>query len=112
MKKKHKKTKTQKIWGFLKFQMVLIVLVVAAIAYYYAGGYAAEISDMKKEAVSLVAKSNEDTFRQSQTSIAYDVNDNVLAVLRGDKDVFYIEDEDIPIYVKQAIVSTEDKRFY
>lgn len=107
-----KKTRTQRVWGFLKFQMVLILVVVAAVAYYYAGGYAAKVSAMKTEAVSLVRNSTEETFRQSQTSIAYDVNGEVLSVLKGEKDVYYIPYEDIPIYVRQAIISTEDKRFY
>ena len=110
--KSKKKTRSQKAWGFLKFQIVLILLVIAAVAYYYAGGYAAKISHMRSEAVSLVARSSEETFRQSQTSIAYDANGEVLSVLKGEKDVYYISYEDIPIYIKQAIVSTEDKRFY
>ena len=112
MKKRRKKTRSQKIWGFLKFQMILMLLVVAAVAYYYAGGYAAKISAMKTEAVSMVSHSSKDTFRKSQTSIAYDINGKTLSVLKGEKDVYYIEYEDIPIYVKQAIISTEDKRFY
>ncbi len=112
MKKRKNKTKSQKVWGFLKFQMVLIVLVVAAVAYYYLGGYAAKINEMKTEAITLVAKSDRDTFRQSQTSIAYDSKGEVLSVLKGEKDVYYIDIDDIPIYIKQAIVSTEDKRFY
>lgn len=112
MKKRRKKTRSQKIWGFLKFQMILMLLVVAAVAYYYAGGYAAKVSAMKTEAVSMVSHSSKDTFRKSQTSIAYDINGKTLSVLKGEKDVYYIEYEDIPIYVKQAIISTEDKRFY
>lgn len=92
--------------------MVLIMLVVAAIAYYYVGGYAAKVKAMKTEAVRLVENSNRDTFRQSQTSVAYDCNGEVLSVLKGEKDVYYIDFDNIPIYVKQAIVSTEDKRFY
>lgn len=112
MRKRKKKTKSQKIWGFLQFQMVLIMLVVAAIAYYYVGGYAAKVKAMKTEAVHLVANSNADTFRQSQTSEAYDCNGELLSVLKGEKDVYYVEFDNIPIYVKQAIVSTEDKRFY
>lgn len=112
MKKRKKKTKSQKIWGFLQFQMILIMLVVAAIAYYYVGGYAAKVKAMKTEAVHLVANSNADTFRQSQTSEAYDCNGELLSVLKGEKDVYYVEFDNIPIYVKQAIVSTEDKRFY
>ncbi len=112
MSKRKKKTKTQKLWGFLKFQMVLILLVVAMIAYYYAGGYSVKVDDMKAEAVALVAGSTEETFRQSQTSMAYDCNGQVLSVLKGEKDVYYIEGNDIPEYIKQAIISTEDKRFY
>lgn len=89
-----------------------MLLVVAAVAYYYAGGYAAKVSAMKTEAVSMVSHSSKDTFRKSQTSIAYDINGKTLSVLKGEKDVYYIAYEDIPIYVKQAIISTEDKRFY
>ena len=89
-----------------------MLLVVAAVAYYYAGGYAAKVSAMKTEAVSMVSHSSKDTFRKSQTSIAYDINGKTLSVLKGEKDVYYIEYEDIPIYVKQAIISTEDKQFY
>ncbi len=92
--------------------MALMLLVVAAVAYYYAGGYAAKVSSMKREAVSLVSHSNQDTFRASQTSIAYDINGETLSVLKGEKDAYYISYEDIPVYVRQAIVSTEDKRFY
>ena len=89
-----------------------MLLVVAAVAYYYAGGYAAKVSAMKTEAVSMVSHSSKDTFRKSQTSIAYYINGKTLSVLKGEKDVYYIEYEDIPVYVKQAIISTEDKRFY
>lgn len=112
MKKRKRKTKSQKWWGFLKFQMVLIVLVIAAVAYYYAGGYAAKIKEMKTEAVNLVAGATRDTFRQDQTSIAYDCKGETLSVLKGEKDAYYVEYDDIPIYIKQAIVSTEDKRFF
>ena len=83
MKKRRKKTSSQKIWGFLKFQMILMLRVVAAVAYYYAGGYAAKVSAMKTEAVSMVSHSSKDTFRKSQTSIAYDINGKTLSVLKG-----------------------------
>lgn len=111
-KKKKKKTGSQRMWGFLKFQMVLILLVLAAVAYYYAGGYAAKVASMKREAVHLVSKSDDDTFRSSQTSIVYDANGATISVLKGEKDVYYLELADIPIYAQQAIISTEDKKFY
>lgn len=112
MSKKKKKTKSQKIWGFFKFQMVLIIIAVAAIAYYYIGGYASKVSQMRQEAVTYVDTSTEDTFKASQTSIVYDANGETISVLKGEKDVYYLDYEDIPIYARQAIVSIEDKKFY
>lgn len=111
-KKKKKKTHSQRAWGFLKFQMVLILLVLAAIAYYYAGGYATKVADMKREAVHMVAASDENTFKSNQTSIVYDVNGTTISILKGEKDVYYLELLDVPIYAQQAIISTEDKKFY
>ncbi len=110
--KKKKKTKTKRLLGFLKFQIFLMALVLGALAYYYFGGYAEKVQAMKNEAVSLVAASSTSTFKETQTSIAYDCNGEVLSVLKGEKDVYYIEYDDIPVYIIQAIVCTEDRRFY
>ncbi len=109
---KRKKTKKSRAWRFLKFQMVLISLVLLAIAYYFVGGYAAKVASLRQEAVSLVASSSEDTFRSSETSVVYDANGDVISHVKGEKDVYYLEWEDIPLYAKQAFVSVEDKKFY
>ena len=111
-KGKKKRTKKQKWWRFLKFQMVLIGLVALALVYYYVGGYAAKVAALHSEAVSMVADSDDNTFRSSQTSIAYDVNGQTISVMKGEKDVYYVKLEDIPLYCQQAIVSIEDKKFY
>lgn len=75
-----------------------MLLVVAAVAYYYAGGYAAKVSAMKTEAVSLVSHSSKDTFRKNQTSIAYDVRVLPCRCSKGKRMSYYIEYEDIPVY--------------
>lgn len=111
-RRKKKKTRLQKTWRFLKFQIFLIVLVIAAIIYYYSGGYATKVSQLHSEAVDLVASSDESTFRSAQTSIAYDVNGETITVMKGEKDVYYVSYNDLPVYLKDAIVSIEDKRFY
>lgn len=111
-RKKKKKTRLQKTWRFLKIQLFLIALVIGALIYYYSGGYAAEVSQLHGEAVDLVASSDENTFRSTETSIAYDVNGETITVMKGEKDVYYVEYEDLPVYLKDAIVSIEDKRFY
>ena len=111
-KGKKKRTKKQKWWRFLKIQMVSIGLVALALVYYYVGGYAAKVAALHSEAVSMVADSDDNTFRSSQTSIAYDVNGQTISVMKGEKDVYYVKLEDIPLYCQQAIVSIEDKKFY
>ena len=43
-KKRKKKTGIEKIWTVFKVQLVLLVLIIGAIAYYYVGGYAIKVS--------------------------------------------------------------------
>ena len=93
-------------------ELFFLAVLCIGIVVFFATGYAGKISQMKSDADFLVSNSSKDTFRMSQTSIAYDVNGDVLSVLKGEKDVYYVESETIPNYAKQAIVSIEDKKFY
>lgn len=97
---------------FLKLQVVLILFVIAGITYYYVGGYASKVSRLRAEALRYAKNATEDTFRAAETSIAYDADGNVLSILKGEKDVYYLEYSQIPIYAKEAIISIEDKKFY
>lgn len=99
-------------WIFLKVQFVLIGLVIVAIVWYYGGGYAKKVNALHDEAVSYVAKSTPETFKAAQTSIVYDANGDVISVLKGEKDVYYLKIDEIPEYAKQAMISIEDKKFY
>lgn len=111
--KKEKKRRAHRgAWIFIKIQFVLMGLVVLALAWYYLGGSARKVAAMHEEAVQFVAASTPDTFRQSQTSLAYDINGSVISVLKGEKDVYYLTIDEIPEYAKQAIISIEDKKFY
>lgn len=47
-----------------------------------------------------------------QTSLVYDTNGNLISVLKGEKDMYYLEYEEIPSDVCSAIISIEDKKFY
>lgn len=110
--KKGQKKKHRKLWGFLKFQIFLMILILGGVAFYYLSGYGEIVSQLKDEAHRFVSQSTPETFKSSETSIAYDVNDNVISIMRGEKDVYYVESDRIPAYCKQAIVSIEDKKFY
>ncbi len=106
------KARDKKILRLIKFQIVLLLILVSAVTYYYVGGYAAQVSELKAEATSLVKKSTVDTFRQIETSEVYDANGDTISVLKGEKDVYYLTYDEIPEYVVNAIVSIEDKKFF
>lgn len=111
-KTKKPKRKHRGLKIFLELQVVLILFVIGAITYYYVGGYANEVAKLRNEAIRMVNSADENTFRSSETSLAYDSNGNILSVLKGEKDVYYLEYSEIPIYAKEAIISIEDKKFY
>ena len=111
-KQKKRKKKHRVFWFFIKFQIFLMVLVVGALGYYYFGGYAKQIGVLQKEAKQLVSTSSEATFRAVQTSLVFDADGNQISALKGEKDVYYLDIEEIPPYVVQAIISIEDKKFY
>lgn len=110
--RKRKKKKYRVFWFFARLQFFLMLLVVAALGYYFYGGYAKQVQNMKAEAVLFVRHSSEDTFRAVQTSVVYDKNGNTISTLKGEKDVYYLPYEEIPLDVCAAIISIEDKKFY
>lgn len=109
---KRKKTKTARLWHFLKIQLLLILMVVLTIAGFYLFGYSKEVGELRDEAQSFVRSSDISTFKNNETSIAYDANGNVISIMVGDKDVYYTSISDMPEYAKEAIISIEDKKFY
>lgn len=112
MAKQKKKKKYRGFRVFVKIQIVLILLVVAGLAFYFFGGYAKKISDLKNDAYDKVHSATDSTFRASQTSLVYDANGDLISVLKGEKDMYYLEYTDIPSDVCSAIISIEDKKFY
>ena len=112
MAKQKKKKKRRGFRLFVKIQLVLIVLVLAGLAFYFFGGYAKKISDLKSDAYDKVHSATDETFRSSQTSLVYDTNGTLISVLKGEKDMYYLEYEEIPSDVCSAIISIEDKKFY
>lgn len=111
-KKKRKKKKYRVFWAFVRLQIFLMLLVCGGLAYYYLGGYAAQVSELREEAHAFVKGSDQSTFRSEQTGIVYDVNGNQISTLKGAKDVYYLTYDEIPEQAKEAIVSIEDKKFF
>ncbi|MDD6505332.1 MAG: transglycosylase domain-containing protein [Lachnospiraceae bacterium] len=111
-RKVKKRKKHRLFWFIVKLQIFLMILVVGAVAYYYLGGYAAEVKALKEEAVAIVAASDEKTFMPGQTSAVYDVNGELISERNGEKVAEYVRYEDIPAKFIVAIISIEDKKFY
>lgn len=106
------KRSNKKLKAILISQIILLTIILGALAFYFFGGYAKKIQELRKEADQLVAASTEETFRASQTSVVYDVNGKEITVVKGEKDSYYLTCDDIPKGVKAAIISIEDKKFY
>ncbi len=109
---KKKKKKKKKHHFFLKFQLFLIILVLLVLAVYFFSGTGAKVKKLKDEAVRLARSTTEESFRAVQTSLVYDKNDEIISKLVGEKDVYYLSYDQIPLYVKKAFITTEDKKFY
>lgn len=69
------------------------------------------IKQYQVDAKVMVDKSTKDSFKQSQTSLVYDHEDELVSVIRGEKDVYYIPFQEIPDGFKKAMMSIEDKKF-
>lgn len=112
-KRKQKKVKKHpKFWlGFKIFLLLLLVGILAGGIFFYVK-YGRDIFKMQDEAVELIKNSTVNTFRDSETTIAYNSKGKQIAVLKGDKDSYYMPFNEIPQYVKDAFIVTEDKKFY
>ncbi|MHB8130683.1 MAG: transglycosylase domain-containing protein [Mobilitalea sp.] len=109
--KKEKKSIGQVIKLALQLlSLFLLVTIVVGIFYFY-HKYGKTILQLQSEAKQQVNSSAEDTFKASQTSLVYDVEGNLISVLKTEKDVYYMEYKDIPSTVIDAMVVSEDRKF-
>lgn len=112
--KKVKKTKKKS----KKKNRVLRRVIFCVLAVILAAGVVGSIKlgltliEMKKEAVKLVSSASRDTFKANQTTLVYDANGELITKLKGEKDVYYLDYDEIPEQVIDAVVSVEDSRFY
>lgn len=108
--KKHKKHR--KFWLVVKVIVLLLLLTILIGGLFLYFKYGKDIFAMQDEAKALVQASTTETFRTSETSIAYNSKGKQIAVLKGDKDAYYLDIHSIPDYAKTAMIVTEDKKFY
>lgn len=109
--KKKQSVKKQRVKLVLKttFLLMLISILILGIITYLR--YGDELVEAFADAQVIVSESGTETFRRSETSLVYDVNGDLLSVLKGEKDVYYIDYEEIPQDAVKAMISIEDKKF-
>lgn len=95
----------------LKAWLVIFIAMLIVLGLVFWFQYGVKVVEMYSDAVKLVKESDYDTFKSSATSLIYDTDGKVIQSLK-EKDVYYLTIESIPEYVKQAVISTEDKKFY
>ncbi len=112
-KPKKPKSKFRRRLGLgIKFFILFLLLsmLIGGIIFYFIEGK--DIFAMQEDAIKAVNESTESTFRAAETSIAYNSRGKQVAVLRGEKDVYYLKYADIPQWAIDAMVVTEDRKFY
>lgn len=113
-KTKSKKKKNKVLSAFGKafrvtFLSLFCITLIGGTIFYFK--YGKDILTMQADAKKMVSESTVDTFRQSQTSTVYDYKGDELLTLSGEKDLYYLDYNDIPDYAKKAMISIEDKQF-
>ena len=107
---KKKKQTPQRMWakriGFTVLAVALIGILIGGVR------LGITLIKMKGEAVTLVSEATRDTFKANQTTLVYDTNGDLITKLKGEKDVYYLEYDQIPKKVVNAVVAVEDSRFY
>ena len=112
MAQKKKRKKHPIFWTFMTIQILIIVALLGAIAYYYLAGYAKKVETLKKEAKELVENTAITDFVPSQRVIIYDQKGEVITERKPKAEAKYAPYEDIPAMVVSAMLSIEDKKFY
>ena len=98
-------------WRVIKTIAICLLVAFAALAALAVVRVGIPVVSMYRNAMEVVDQSTEDTFKAEQTSLVYDVDGNEIKKLKGEKDVHYLEYEDIPDAAKLAIIAIEDKNF-
>lgn len=109
-KKQHKKHPKLRL-AMKIMLLVFLLLVLAGMLVFYVK-FGDDLIKWKAEAKEAVKESTTDTFRSSETSFIYASNKKPIAKLVQERDAYYLSFDEIPQYVKDCFIVTEDRDFY
>lgn len=95
------------------FQIIILVFLLAIITgiVYFYHSYGKDLLHLQSKVRQIVSDSTPDTFRAAQTSLVYDSEGDLISTLKYEKDVYYIDYEDIPSTAIDAMLVSEDRKF-
>jgi 1A family penicillin-binding protein len=95
------------------YRCVLLVLgICVLLGLIYVIPKAVRVNALYKEAESYVSASSANTFKETKTTIIYDINDNQLCTMKNTKDLYYVTYQEIPATLVNAFVVMEDRNYY
>ncbi len=109
---KGKRSIGRKVKLTLQFILFFILLTIVIGIFYFYRTYGKTILQLQSDAKEKVSASSAETFKSSQTSLVYDVEGNLISTLKSEKDAYYIEYESIPKIAIDAMVESEDRKFF
>ena len=95
---------------FITLLGIIAVAIVVAVCCLWP--YYQDIKRLKVKAQEIIASGDISDFTQSKTSVVYDCNNEILMTYSGEKDLYYVEIDQIPQVLKDAFLIMEDREFY
>ena len=92
------------------FGLVFLALLVGGIWFYFA--YGDHFLELRSEAKVVVAGVKADKFKSTESSICYFADGTVMQELKNEKNTYYIEYDRIPKDAVNAMLATEDRKFF
>lgn len=108
--KKKKKHPRLRLAGKIFLLLFLLAILTAMTVFYFK--YGNTLLKWQAESKRIVKESTVDDFKSSEASYIYDSKGKAIAKLKGEKETYYLESDQIPQYVKDAFIQTEDRDFY
>lgn len=107
--KKQQRGPVRKFLGRMFLGMFIAILLVILVCVIRYGG---TLIKYHNDAVRMVKEGGVEAFKSGETSILYADDGTEINTLSGEKDMYYLNIDEIPYLVKRALISTEDRSFY
>lgn len=100
------------IWNLVKVFIILVLLAILVAGIWFYHKYAKPVLALKAKAVQIAEGSTKEDFKSSLSTVIYDANGEKISTMRSVKASYYLKYEELPRGAVDAMLVTEDKKFY